>query len=290
LSSLDKVADTPAMNIEDQAPSLPEAGGRIETTDIGNHRVDVWIPDEVSSGTPILVMHDGENIFYPRYTYHKQTWGVLNAIAEDRIVAERMPIVVAVWGLRGEHAFDKSRMYELAPEDLLVSNPDLYQMMDKADFESEKLIGNRYQSLLAEQILPYVAQTYGVELAKNRTAIMGSSMGGLASLYGLAKYPDVYGAALCLSTHVAFWDPAFIPGLIGLLPKPGSHLVWTDRGSINLDSQYEQPHREVISAMLAKGYTRDVDFQAHIFDGTDHNELAWSRRIEYPLNWWLSNC
>ncbi len=275
---------------EEIAPFLLEAGGRIETTDIGNHRVDVWIPDEVSSGTPILVMHDGENIFYPEYTFHNQTWGILQAIAHGRIVADCMPIVVAVWGLRGEHAFDKSRMYELAPQDLLVANPDLYQMLDKAEFQVEQLAGNRYQSLLAEEIVPTVANKYGVSLDRRRTAIMGSSMGGLASLYGMAKHPDVYGAALCLSTHVAFWDPAFVPSLVDLLPSPGSHFVWTDRGSINLDSQYEQPHRDVIAALLSKGYTRDVDFQAHIFDGTDHNELAWSRRIEYPLNWWLSNC
>ena len=278
------------MTDRDHAPYLLQAGGRIESTEFSNHRVDVWVPDIIVSGTPLLVMHDGQNVFFPEYTIHNQTWGILGAIAEGRVVAENLPIVVSVWGLEGTHAFDKSRMYELCPQDVLVANPDLYQMADKADFDVSKLLGNLYQAMLADEILPAIARTYGVDLQPQRTAIMGSSMGGLASLYGLARHPDVYGTALCLSTHWAYWEPHFIHSLLSLLPEPGMHRIWTDRGTLNLDALYEQPHQEVIQQLLSRGYVRDLDFQAHIFDGTDHNELAWSRRIEYPLNWWLSNC
>ena len=144
--------------------------------------------------------------------------------------------------------------------------------------------------MLAEEILPQIARTYGLELDPQRTAIMGSSMGGLASLYGLAKHPEVYGTALCLSTHWAYWEPEFVRGLLSLLPEPGVHRIWTDRGSLNLDALYEVPHLDAIQHLMSLGYIRDVDFQAHVFHGTDHNEMAWSRRIEYPLNWWLENC
>lgn len=277
------------MTKREQAPYLLEAGGRIETSEFSNHRVDVWVPDKVVSGTPILVMHDGQNIFYPQYTIHNQTWDILRSISEGRVIGS-LPIVVAVWGLHGAHAFDKSRMYELCPEDVLRNNPDLYQMADKAEFDISQLMSNQYHAMLAREVLPSVASTYGVQLDPTRTAIMGSSMGGLASLYGLAKHPDVYGTALCLSTHWAFWEPEFIGRLLELLPNPGTHRIWTDRGTVNLDALYEQPHLMAIQQLSARGYVRDVDFQAHIFDGTDHNELAWSRRIEYPLNWWLSNC
>lgn len=278
------------MTDRDRAPHLLQAGGRIETAEFDNHRVDVWVPDTVVAGTPILVMHDGQNIFYPEYTIHNQTWDILRAISEGRVHAKHLPIVVAVWGLNGTQAFDKSRLYELCPEDVLVDNPDVYQMADKAEFDAGKLVGNRYQAMIAQKILPTIAQNHGVQLHPHRTAIMGSSMGGLASLYGLAKHPDIYGTALCFSTHWAYWEPVFIESLIALLPEPGTHRVWTDRGSLNLDALYELPHREAIAQLLSRGYVRDIDFQAHIFDGTDHNELAWSRRIEYPLNWWLSNC
>ncbi|MFM2433879.1 MAG: hypothetical protein RI974_619, partial [Actinomycetota bacterium] len=44
------------------------AGGRIDTYEFDKHRVDVWVPPSVSDTTPVLVMHDGKNVFFSEHS------------------------------------------------------------------------------------------------------------------------------------------------------------------------------------------------------------------------------
>ena len=44
------------------------AGGRLETHTIHKHRVDVWVPADLNPETPVLVMHDGKNLFMPEFS------------------------------------------------------------------------------------------------------------------------------------------------------------------------------------------------------------------------------
>jgi len=84
---------------------------------------------------------------------------------------------------------------------------------------------------------------------------MGSSMGGLISLYGLASYPQVFGGAGCVSTH---WPMATNPAILYPpgdpraaviaqsftdwlrlhLPDAGEHRIYFDHGTLNLDALY----------------------------------------------------
>ena len=40
------------------------AGGSLHRFDFDEHRVDVWVPQDVNPTTSVLLMHDGRNIFY----------------------------------------------------------------------------------------------------------------------------------------------------------------------------------------------------------------------------------
>ena len=270
------------------APLLAASGGSIEKYEFGIYRVDVWIPAVRDADSPLLVMHDGHNIFYPEYTIHNQTWEVLKAISENRIVSDRKPIIAAVWMPQGEHAFEQSRLYGLAPEDLIRDNSANWGTnILLGELDEEKLYGNDYQDALALKIIPFMREKYSLSPSRENVAIMGSSMGGIASIYAAIKHPNVYGAALCLSTHLSPWPESMLETMVDSLPETGHISLWTDRGTLNLDAQYELPHLRLISLLENRGYVRDLDFQAHIFDGTDHNELFWARRVEYPINWWL---
>ena len=272
------------------APFLDASGGSIERHHFGMYQVDVWVPADHDADTPLLVMHDGHNIFYPEFTIHNQTWDVLKAISEKRITSKRKPIIAAVWMPQGENAFEQSRLYGLAPEDFIRSNSANWGEYElDTPLDEQKLYGNHYQDTIALKIIPFITEKFSLTLKRENTAIMGSSMGGIASLYAATRHPETYGAVLCLSTHLSPWQESMIAELVAALPDPAGLKVWTDRGTLNLDAEYELPHLRLISLLENRGYARDRGFQAHIFDGTDHNELFWARRIEYPINWWLGH-
>jgi hypothetical protein len=63
--------------------SIALAGGKLETHTIHKHRVDVWVPGDLNPETPVLVMHDGKNLFIPEHSTFGATWGLLDALKPD---------------------------------------------------------------------------------------------------------------------------------------------------------------------------------------------------------------
>lgn len=257
------------------------AGGSMHTYEFDKHRVDVWVPRDVNPTTSVLVMHDGRNIFDEAETFTGKTWEVLPAI-RDELRAEQ-PVVVAVWGLS-----DPSRLRELAPQDILDQHPEIWDSVP-ADYEAERDagIGNGYVSLIADAILPFVAEKFELQLKPEKTAVMGASMGGLISMYAMSKRPDVFGTAICFSTHWPFGGELMVDKLTELLPDDNEHRLWTDCGTIELDALYPPLHNRAVEKIRQRGYQEPESLVAAIYPNTGHHESYWARRVAEALNWWL---
>ncbi len=128
-----------------------------------------------------------------------------------------------------------------------------------------------------------VDAAYRTRPEREHTFIMGSSMGGLISLYALCEYPDVFGGAGCLSTHWPAVKSAILPYLHDHLPTPGRHKLYFDYGTAGLDAAYEPYQRTVDALMQEHGYTPGYDWLTRQFPGADHNEAAWQARVHIPL-------
>lgn len=254
------------------------AGGRIDTYEFDKHRVDVWVPPSVSDTTPVLVMHDGKNVFFSEHSTFGATWGILDALRDGRIRGEKKPLIIAVWGLS-----DATRINELGPEDLYVEHPEIFDMLPPELMPATRTpMSNAYQSLVATRIVPELAAKYGIALHPDRTAIAGSSMGGLASLYGMVKYPNVYGTALAYSTHWPIGGNDLVDWFVKHLPMDGKHRVWSDTGTVELDAEYAPFHERFVAKMPSE------NFVGAIYPMTGHNEDWWAGRVEHPINWWLN--
>ena len=256
-----------------------QAGGRMDQYEFDGHRVDVWVPATLNPDTPVLVMHDGHNLFYPEHASYGATWGILDTMP-DRIRSANKPLVIGVWQGRSE-----DRVLELGPEDFVTETPGAQERIPQHTLPREgySKMGNTYQSLIAEKILPVLSDLYAIKLDPTRTAIAGSSMGGLASLYGMVKYPKVYGTALCFSTHWPIGGNELVDWFAKRLPMDGKHKVWSDTGTIELDAEYAPFHERFVSKMPAE------NFIGAIYPMTGHGELWWCGRVEHPINWWLTN-
>ena len=157
---------------------------------------------------------------------------------------------------------------------------------------------------VVEELKPQIDRMFVTAPGRASTMIGGSSMGALVSLYGLCKYPQVFGAAACLSTHWTLLSaresyanrdletdhilPAMADYLTENLPRPGRHRVWMDHGTLNLDSHYGPYQARIDAVFAARSWQQDRDFVSRVYAGADHNEASWRARLDDPVNFLLA--
>ena len=150
-----------------------------------------------------------------------------------------------------------------------------------------------YLRFLVQELKPLIDARYPTHTGPEHTAIMGSSMGGLISVYAMNEYPQVFGRAAGLSTH---WIGGFEPNshmplaayvyLRDTLADPATHRLYQDHGTTELDALYA-PYQVFVNQIVRdRGYTdkgAQANFMTRVFEGTGHNEKAWAERLEIPL-------
>lgn len=282
--------------------SLPKVvHGKVERIEnfeskyITPRNVDIWMPEGYSPSQKysVLYMHDGQMLFDPESSWNKQAWNV-DDVASKLFESHKIEkfIVVGIWnGGETRH----SDYFPQKPFELLSnSQRDTVNAQLKS---SHVPITNtflpqsdNYLKFIVKELKPYIDKTYSVYSDKENTYVMGSSMGGLISMYAICEYPKVFGGAACLSTH---WPgtftldnnpipDAFITYLNKNLPNPKSHKIYFDCGDETLDKLYPEIQKKVDQLMVEKGYNED-NWITKYFPGENHSENAWSKRLHIPL-------
>jgi len=248
--------------------------------------VDVWLPEGYSAAQHynVLYMHDGQMLFDPATTWNKQAWGVDVTMARLMAQGQIPPtIVVGVWNN------DTYRHAEYFPEKHLSFLPAAL----RAQYVTQTLQGraqaDNYLRFLVRELKPAIDRRYATHTGPAHTFIMGSSMGGLISVYAMNEYPDVFGGAAGLSTH---WIGSHSPNaaiplaafnyLRDHLADPRTHRLYQDHGTVELDALYAPYQIFVDELVRDRGYT-DANYLSRVFAGQGHNEKAWADRLEIPI-------
>ncbi|MFY9242412.1 MAG: alpha/beta hydrolase-fold protein [Polaribacter sp.] len=277
------------------------AGGKLIRVDsfpsknIVPRPVDVWLPENYSSEKKyaVLYMHDGQNLFDETTTWNKQEWKI------DEVATQLMKDgVVRDFIVVGIHNIPQIRWQDLFPEKAMdfLSKEDkdaLYEDASKNNFNIN-LKGDEYLKFLVNELKPYINDSYSVYTNKENTFVAGSSMGGLMSMYAVAEYPEVFEGAACISTHWVGGSPkennalpqAIFEYLEENLPSTESHKMYFDYGNKTLDQYYPQYAPKVDSIFKNGGYS-DSNFKNLFFEGTNHSELSWQKRVDIPLTFLL---
>jgi enterochelin esterase family protein len=71
-------------------------------------------------------------------------------------------------------------------------------------------LNEAYAAFLAEELAPYVQETFGASADPANIGILGNSLGGLAAAHALMAYPDVFGLAVSHSGRFGHEDSALI--------------------------------------------------------------------------------
>ena len=261
--------------------------------------VTVWLPPGYDPDGPpyaVLYMHDGQNLFDPATGYGGMEWGVDEAAA--RLIAEgAIPptIVVGIWNT-------PARLREYVPAKAFDRLPARYMERVRGLYGGDPL-SDGYLRFIVRELKPFIDRHYNVSRERERTAIMGSSMGGLISLYALTEYPEVFGSAGMVSTHWPLLLPpegeelsdedrdavatAFEGYLRNALPRPGRHLLYFDHGSETLDRHYAAYQARIDRLVAGRGWSQGSDWISRNFPGAAHNENAWRERVDIPLRFLL---
>lgn len=252
---------------------------------VAARNVDIWLPPQYAANQqerfPVLYMHDGQNIFLPELAYTGIDWGIDETI--EQLSAEgsiRPAIVVGVWNT-------PLRVAEYMPQKPMESPAGQRRLSGfKKRFKSEPL-SDAYLRFLVSELKPWVDEHYRTLPDRANTLIMGSSMGGLISLYALCEYPHIFGSAGCLSSHWPAGPGILLEYMKEHLPAAGSHRLYFDYGTIELDKTYEHSQKKADTILKAAGYTRGTDWLTLKFEGAGHNEAAWRERLHHPVSFLL---
>ena len=248
--------------------------------------VDVWLPADFNGRKQykVIYMHDGQMLFDASQTWNKAAWNV--AEHSSRLMAAgTIPdtIIVGIWN---NGAFRHSEYF---PQKVLALLPEGVRGPFIEKWLKGKPQADDYLRFIVEEVKPAIERSYPIRPGPENSIIMGSSMGGIISLYALCEYPDVFGAAGCLSTHWlgTFERNASIPlatfaYLQAHLPDPKTHRIYMDHGPEGLDASYGVYQGFADNLMREKGYDERT-FRSLVFRGATHAEGDWSKRLDTPL-------
>lgn len=274
-------------------PSVPAAAsvrslGRLESRFVAPRQVDVWLPPGYDSDSAaryaVLYMHDGQNLFDPGLAFGGEAWEVDDSLAAFIGRGQLRPcIVVGIWNT-------PKRFAEYMPAKPFAALSEAGRQSRYEEFGQGEPLSDAYLRFLTEELKPVIDSQFRTLPGPSDCFVMGSSMGGLMSLYAAWERPDVFGAAACLSTH---WpgslrsnDPDFTEAFISYLkarqPAAAPRLYF-DYGTEALDARYELHQLRIDAALDSLGIAR----QTRRFDGASHNEASWRARLAAPLGFLL---
>jgi len=258
---------------------------------IAPRNVDVWLPEgyNPTKKYDVVYMHDGQMLFDSTQTWNKKEWKVdevFSQLIKDKKIKEC--IVIGIWNNGAD------RISEYFPDKIFNMLDDKTKAKLSEKYCNGKTSnGDNYLKYLITEIKPYIDQNYSTFQDKDHTFIMGSSMGGLISIYAISEYPDVFGGAACMSTAwLSSIEPNYeIPTAVfqylkNNLVSSCGHKLYMDYGTGESDKPYELTQSFV--DLIAKGIGfSENNYLSKVFDKAEHNEIAWSKRLNVPLEFML---
>lgn len=251
--------------------------------------IDIWLPENYFPGEPVAVlyMHDGQMLFDSTTTWNKQEWGVdetLSRLMKQQVVKRCM--VVGIWNT-------PERRREYFPEKAFNTIPLPLKDSILQDIGGMP-ISDRYLKFITKELKPFIDSTFRPLTDASNTCIAGSSMGALISLYAICEYPEIFGAAACISTH---WPgsvyrnttevpDAFIHYISTHMPLDKKHYFYFDRGTTTLDAWYGYG-RDKMNHFAKKAGLSAEQYTSLIYQGANHTEKAWQQRLDIPLRFLL---
>jgi predicted alpha/beta superfamily hydrolase len=209
-------------------------------------------------------MQDGQNLF-DEFTSFSGEWNVDETMNEIFSENKQSAIIIGIDN-GGE-----TRLAEYSPW-----NNEKYKINGEGDL---------YLEFLTKTLKPYIDRTYRTQKQASKTIIMGSSMGGLISLYASVKYPTIFGKAGIFSP--AFWFVS--KDMKDYLNRNQNDLKNSKFYFVAGKNEDETmvPEIETVNESLLKKAVPEKNIVVKLDEDGTHSENYWKRELKQALLWLL---
>jgi predicted alpha/beta superfamily hydrolase len=220
-------------------------------------------------------MHDGQNLF-DRLTSFAGEWQVdetMQALSQEGFEA----IVVG------------------------IANTGVERLDEYSPFRDPRHGGGQggpYLEFVVQTLKPLIDRCFRTLPGRAHTGMIGSSLGGLISLYAFFRYPDTFGFVGAMSPSLWFANQAIF-ARINEAPFGGGK-IYLDVGtqeyydsfadsllSKATSSRYTVTVRNMYDLLIKKGYNPGQNLMHVEEEGAIHHETAWGRRLPGAIRFLL---
>lgn len=239
--------------------TIPELTGEKERT------AYVYLPVGYNKNErryPVLYMFDGHNLFFDEDATYGKSWGLA-----DYLDYTETPLIVAAVECNTE---GNGRLSEYSPVNFTTPFGDKI-----------KGRGKKYMDWLIRRFKPYIDNHFATLPDREHTAIGGSSLGGLMTLYAMSRYGKYFSKGAALSPSIWVDSVSALP-IIKAAKFRKNTVIYMDYGSLEFDYEplQKQPFADACAILIEKG----VHITARIVPGGTHCEASWGKQIPFFMN------
>lgn len=234
-----------------------------------NRKLHIYLPDTYEQTTenyPVMYFFDGHNLFSDEDATYGKCWGLRKFLDQwDK------PLIVV--GMECGHEGDE-RLNEYLP-----------YHVNRGPFSRFEGIGDATVRFMLEELKPMIDREYRTYPFRECTAIGGSSMGGLMSLYAVIRYNQWYSKAACLSSSVYACMPALLGDLnrSAISPDTRVYLSWGTREAHGVKDEWQEDtssytyrnNRAISNKLESYGAITQLYCQV----GGAHCEADWEKQV-----------
>ena len=210
---------------------------------------------------PVIYMFDGHNLFTDEEATYGKCWGL-----EEYLDENKTQVIIAA--VECNHEGDM-RLSEYSPVSF--------------DFHGRRIVGRgkKYMDWLVGDFKKLIDESYLTLTDRANTFIAGSSMGGLMTVYALARYNKFFGGGAALSPSL--WvGGGELPSFISNGSYGKNCKLFTDYGEKEFANHPRQRERfaKAFETLCNKG----VLVTARIVPNGVHSEASWEKEIPYFMS------
>lgn len=237
----------------------------------------VWVPpgydlpENSERRYPVFYLNDGQNLFESATSFTGVEWEV-DETASRMITLGVIPPMIFV----GIDNARQGRLKEYIP----------YRSLSPLVLRP---LGAKYPDFLMKEVMPFVGQHYRVGKGAENTALGGSSLGGLISLYVASVAAGVFGRLLVES-------PSLWVANQQILRDAGKFRNWPEKIFVGIgtcESGREDKDRQTVEnvreleRILRRAGLGQQRLAVEVAEGATHSEGAWAARFPRALTFLL---
>jgi enterochelin esterase-like enzyme len=220
--------------------------------------VYVYLPAEAERDHrrrfPVVYCQDGQNLWDDPHACFGHGGWYLNRIADELVDDNKIePVILVGIPNSGQRYRDYTPRRSFA-----------------------EILDHPYANFVCDVVKPYVDRRFPTKRDRRHTGLLGSSLGGLVSLWMAHKLPEIFSRVACLSGAFQVRDRERVSFVEFLSRIDHQNLrVYIDSGTVDDGAVLT---RKVAASYRSRGWRDGVDLMHFEQRGAEHNERYWRER------------